>query len=95
MTSRNYFTNKKRLTKIDIFDSDNLLKDDIKEESFLERKEKEEEDVFKLNKIYKSLLLIKDKKAVKRIVNIINGKVKNISNKDINLIRSVIEEYKL
>jgi len=98
MTSRNYFTNKKRMTKVDIYDLDNLIKPDINKESFIERTEREEDYITNLKRICKCIEFIKDRKQRLRLVNILTGKCKKnkkISDKDINTIKEIIREHKL
>lgn len=95
MTSRNYFTNKKRLTKIDVYDLDYLIKPEINEESYIERKEREDEDVINLNRILSCLEYIGDKKLRLKIIKMANGKVKKISDKDINTIKEIMKKHNL
>jgi DNA-directed RNA polymerase specialized sigma subunit len=91
MTNRNFYTNKKRLYRADEEDLKNLPV----ESDMIEREEKEKIDYNNICKIYNSIKYIQDKKAIKRIVDLINGKSKRLLEKDVNLIKEIIEKHNL
>jgi DNA-directed RNA polymerase specialized sigma24 family protein len=91
MTNRNFYTNKKRLYRTDEEDLKNLPV----EVDYIEREEREKIDYINSCKIYNSLKFIKDKKALRRIVMMINGRTKRLLDKDIELIKKTIKENNL